>query len=206
MNYIIIFTTLFTLRVDFGVKFRDQIPCGIVFFEIIFFAQTLFYERYCTAWRVDSSIKDLWNMCSYFELNKDFLSGRVQRVIVNISTSKWAKVLSCIPQGNMLGPLLFVIFFNDICDSIKSSSYLFVDDAILFRVIKSEEDIDILHDDSNKIIEWSDNWLLRLNKEKCKQLSINGLSNTKYYINSANGEYEIGRVEIKKDICVTFDK
>ena len=137
---------------------------------------------------------------------KDFLSDRVQRVIVNGSASKWAKVLSGIPQGSVLGPLLFVIFINDICDSINSSSYLFADDTKLFRVIKSINDIAILQNDLNTMIDWSDKWLLRFNKEKCELLLINGWSNAKHYINSNMERYEIGRVESEKDIGVTFDK
>ena len=136
---------------------------------------------------------------------RDFLSDRVQRVIVNGSASQWAKVLSGIPQGSVLGPLLFVIFINDICESINSSSYLFADDTKLFRVIKSNSDIATLQADLNTMIDWSDKWLLRFNKEKCKLLSINGWSNAKYYINSNSEQYEIGSVESEKDIGVTFD-
>ena len=69
---------------------------------------------------------------------KDFLSDRVQRVIVNGSASKWAKVLSGIPQGSVLGPLLFVIFINDICDSINSCSYMFADDTNECYVLQHE--------------------------------------------------------------------
>ena len=105
----------------------------------------------------------------------------------------------------MLGPLLFVIFINDICESINSSSYLFADDTKLFRVIKSNSDIATLQADLNTKIDWSDKWLLRFNKEKCKLLSINGWSNAKYYINSNSEQYEIGSVESEKDIGVTFD-
>ena len=79
---------------------------------------------------------------------RGFLSDRVQRLIVNGSTSQWAKVLS-----GILGPLLFVIFLNDICESINSSSYLFADDTELFRVIKSNSDIAILQADLNTMID-----------------------------------------------------
>ena len=137
---------------------------------------------------------------------KGFLSDRVQRVIVNESASKWANVLSGIPQGSVLGPLLFVIFIRDSFDSINSSSYLFADYKNISRVRKSINNIAIQQDDLNTMIDWSDKWLLRFNKEKCKLLSINGCSNAKYYINLNMERNEIGRIESMEDINVMFDK
>ena len=87
------------------------------------------------------------------------------------------------------------LYTHPSCELIKNSSYLFADDTKLFRVIKSEQDIDILQDYLNKMIDWSDKWLLRFNQEKWKLLSINGLSNAKYFIYSTSGAYKIGRVE-----------
>ena len=98
-----------------------------------------------------------------------------------------------------------MFFIDDICESINSSSYLFADETKLIRVIKSNIDIAILQDDRNTMIDWSDKWLLRFNKEKCKLLSISGWSNAKYYINSNSGQYEIGRVESEKYIGVKFN-
>ena len=62
-----------------------------------------------------------------------FLSGRRQRVVVNGSKSTWAKVTSGIPQGSVLGPLLFVCFINDMPSVVKSPVHLFADDTKLYR-------------------------------------------------------------------------
>ena len=105
----------------------------------------------------------------------------------------------------MLSQSPFVIFTNDICDSINSSSYLFADDTKLFRV-KINQWYCYTTDwfKHNDWLEWQR--LLRFNKEKCKLLSINEWSNAKYYINSVIERYGIGRVQSEKDIGVTLDK
>ena len=67
-------------------------------------------------------------LCTWVE---SFLSNRKQRVKVNYSYSAWHKVTSCIPQGSVLGPILFVLFINDLPNCVKSSVYMFADDTKL---------------------------------------------------------------------------
>ena len=69
-----------------------------------------------------------------------FLSGRQQRVSVNGCFSSWAAVLSSIPQGSVLGPVLFVLFINDLPDIVASHAYLFADDTKVFRRVENEDD------------------------------------------------------------------
>ena len=70
----------------------------------------------------------------------DFLYDRSQYVCVNGQVSDCQKVTSGIPQGSVLGPVLFVVYINDLPDLIKSEIYMFADDTKMFRVIKSEDD------------------------------------------------------------------
>ena len=70
---------------------------------------------------------------------KDFLTGRSQQVKVNNKMSKWVEVTSGIPQGSVLGPILFVIVINDMPDSVKSSIYLFADETKIFNTISSTD-------------------------------------------------------------------
>ena len=71
---------------------------------------------------------------------KAFLVGRTQEVLVNCVKSKCAPVASGIPQGSVLGPVLFVIYINDILDSIDSNGLIFADDTKIFRLISSKKD------------------------------------------------------------------
>ena len=88
--------------------------------------------------------------------------------MVNGIGSEWENATSGIPQGSVLAPILFVIYINDIPDTVESDSYLFADDTKIFRIIKDEDDKEILQDDLTKLEEWSDKWLLKFHPEKCK--------------------------------------
>ena len=67
----------------------------------------------------------------------DFLDNRTQRVILNGQYSSWAKVEAGVPQGSILGPLLFLIYINDLSDNLASNPKLFVDDTSLISVVKN---------------------------------------------------------------------
>ena len=103
---------------------------------------------------------------------KAFLSGRSHRVRINGCLSRAHNVTSGIPQGSVLGPLLFVLYINDLSDNTDSKSYLFADDTKIFWEISSEEDSIILQNDLTKLLEWSDRWLLKFHPDKCTSLSI----------------------------------
>ena len=78
---------------------------------------------------------------------RDFLSERTQQVILEGTKSSVASVTSRVPQGTVLGPLLFLVFINDLPECVASKLRLFADDALLYRPIQSENDISILHQD-----------------------------------------------------------
>ena len=86
---------------------------------------------------------------------KGFLQGRTQQVVVNGSTSPTAPVLSGIPQGTVLGPVLFVLYINDLLDNITSEGLMFADDTKIFRQITSREDAVELQSDLEKLEQWS---------------------------------------------------
>ena len=96
-----------------------------------------------------------------------FITNRKQKVVVNGQASEWAPVISGIPQGSVLGPVLFIIFINDLPDNISSNLLIFADDTKIYRQIKHDNDQNILQEDIYKLQEWSDKWLLKINPDKC---------------------------------------
>ena len=99
---------------------------------------------------------------------KNFLVERQQcvNVVLNNIQSSWSIVTSGVPQGSVLGPLLFTIFVNDIPHIVRSDIYLFADDIKLSRTIKNSDDIQILQDDIRKLLEWSVTWNLNFSQSK----------------------------------------
>ena len=103
---------------------------------------------------------------------EDFLGNRTQEVVVNGSKSECGMVKSGVPQGTVLGPLLFIIYINDIESQITCSISLFADDSALYRPIYSESDSLSLQEDIFKLQKWANTWQMAFNVNKCKLLRI----------------------------------
>ena len=90
-----------------------------------------------------------------------FLCYRQQRVVVNGAKSDWAPVLSGVPQGTVLGPLLFSLYINDISTDIDSEIRLFANACVCYREIKDTEDTLKLHKDTDQLGCWARKWGMR---------------------------------------------
>ena len=98
----------------------------------------------------------------------EYLCSRKQRVILDNVISESVDVLSCVPQGSILGPLLFVLFTNDIYANIDNDSNiaLFADDTKIWRDINSESDCETLQNDINTLSIWSKNNKMSFHPDK----------------------------------------
>jgi hypothetical protein len=134
---------------------------------------------------------------------RSFLSGRNQRVKVNDAVSGYTDVRSGIPQGSILGPVLFTIFINDLPTHVNCTCKIFADDTKVFDVTSNNVK---LQKDLNKLQEWSELWQLLFNVEKCKVLHM-GNANPNYpYTMTVNGVVQELKVcTEEKDLGVTFD-
>ena len=109
---------------------------------------------------------------------KAFLTDRSQKVLVNQSQSDWATVTSGIPQVSVLGPLLIIIFINDLPDCVKSAIKIFADDTKIYREIKDKSDIKQLQDDIDSLKKWSRDCQLLFNARKCKCMHLGKKNDT----------------------------
>lgn len=102
-----------------------------------------------------------------------YLSDRRQRVIVNGKTSpNWQPVVSGVPEGSLLAPLLFSLFINDLPATISSSCLMYADDVKIFRKITSPFDSQELQRDLDRLTAWSACWGLTLNPSKCQSFTV----------------------------------
>ena len=98
---------------------------------------------------------------------QSWLTERTQSVIVGGAFSKPVSVLSFVPQGIVLGPLLFLLYINNITDRVSSTLRLFADDCLLHRKIQSPQDSILLQKDLDILSHWASIWQIKFNTTKC---------------------------------------
>ena len=96
-----------------------------------------------------------------------WLTRCTQRVVVDGESSDFVKVMSGVPQGTVLGPLMLLLYINDISDNLTLHIRLFADDCIIYRTISSTSDSIHLQEDLDKIFEWAICWQMQFNVQKC---------------------------------------
>ena len=111
----------------------------------------------------------------------NFLSDRHMRVVLEGEKSEEVEVESGVPQGTVLGPILFLCHINDLPLAVKSQVRLFADDCLLYRVIDNVQDHICLQNDLNHLEVWAKNWGMRFNAKKCYILSIRNKLNYLFY-------------------------
>ena len=116
-----------------------------------------------------------------------FLTQRRQRVLVNGKSSSCCDVLIGVPQGSVLGPILFIFFINDMHDMITSMIHLFADDTKISLRLTNQNQTNDFQNDIDRLDEWSDRWKLRFNGAKCKTMHI-GYHNDKHIYQMGSGE------------------
>jgi len=130
----------------------------------------------------------------------EWLSGRMQRTVLNGSFSEWCEVLSGVPQGSVLGPLAFIIFINDLDaeTSLISIMNKFADDTKLGHKVNNDTDKEVLQNALDNLCMWSDRWCMEFNVKKCKVMHL-GKKNKDYeyymkgsVLSSVNQERDIG--------------
>ena len=134
-----------------------------------------------------------------------WLSGRTQRVVLNGQSSSWSEVLSGVPQGSVLGPVLFSLFIHDIDEAGRKLDILrkFADDTKGAKRITSKDDNQAMQDTLNELNEWAQRWGMAFNIPKCKVMHVGrGNPGFEYQMNG----HRLATTDQERDIGVTMTK
>ena len=103
---------------------------------------------------------------------ESFLTGRSQKVLGEGKSSSSVPVISGVPQGSVLGPMLFLLYINYLPEKVLSTTRLFADDSLLYIRIKTEEDRRALQEDLLRLEAWERDWQMSFNLIKCEVIRI----------------------------------
>jgi len=126
----------------------------------------------------------------------------MMRVCLRKSASGWILILSGVSQGSVIGPLLFLIYVNDIPDWIKGNIQMFADDTKIWTVLRSYNDTITLQSHLNSLLTWSNTWLLRFNTEKCTTVHIGKHFSSTYHLYEGNDTIDLSATHCERDLGV----
>ena len=137
---------------------------------------------------------------------RDFLTNRSQQISVNGAKSSSAPVTSGVPQGSVLGPVLFIYYINDLPSVTEGILKIFADDTKAYSTIQSDADSNKLQQCINDLTNWSEKWQLKFNSKKCKVLHIGKNNPTySYTINDGDVTNNLSPTDFEKDLGVITD-
>ncbi|KAI8518899.1 hypothetical protein Bbelb_021560 [Branchiostoma belcheri] len=129
-----------------------------------------------------------WDYCGARITTKN----RKQKVCINESSSRWGEVYSGVPQGSVLGPVLFTIYVNDMPEVVNCSLKLFADDTKLLRPVPQVRNCEALQQDLTSLQIWADKWQLKFHPDKCTVLRVgSGHPNFTYNMSENNNPLPI---------------
>ena len=123
---------------------------------------------------------------------ENYLMGREMRTVVKGKKSEWKKVTSGVPQGSVLGPIMFLIYVNDMPVGIDSYMNMFADDTKIMRRVKNMEDCNKLQEDLDRIYEWSKEWQMEFNISKSHVMKM---GRSRY---RPNKDYKLGGEKLEE--------
>ena len=95
-----------------------------------------------------------------------WITGKMHHVVLNGVSSSWGNVIIGVPQGSALGPLLFLIYINDIDTDLFSKICKFSDDTKIGRAVATEDEVQLLRDDLTNLAKWAVDWQMLFIVEK----------------------------------------
>ena len=136
-----------------------------------------------------------------------FIHGRSQCVVLENCFSSSSYVLSGVPQGSVLGPILFLVFINDVASICcgETTVKLFADDLKLYSVYNSTDNSANLQHSIDKLVEWSNLWQLQINMNKCQVLSIHTKLNINISSNYSLNGFVLSSAALANDLGVYVD-
>jgi len=121
---------------------------------------------------------------------REWLRGREQRVVIEGEETNLVNVTSGVPQGSILGPILFTVYINDIDEGLVSKILKFADDTKMARTVGNRENIQELRSDLEKLHQWSQDWQMPFNVSKCKVMHIGS--------RNSQAEYHLGAKKVSE--------
>jgi hypothetical protein len=176
-------TNLLEFEEETAVCLDEGKPVDIIYLDFKKAFDTLPHER------LYSKLKAHAVEGKILEWIKEWLHNRKQRVVLNGEASDWEEVVSGVPQGSVLGPVLFTIFINDLDQGIKNTVKKLADDTKLIGKAGTEEEVNSIKEDLERLYKWTEEWQMKFNADKCKVMHLGRNNIGRRYSLSGIGKY-----------------